>query len=133
MRKGYIIKTNAYLLVLSQVCLDGHWNGVTLQFASVQQLLQEEPVSLSPLNQVGWHFWRTAHPRLIKERVYNPVAVYKGMQPLYNIPNLECILDYLWISKRNPGKKKKKNSMVRSNGGDNSYVHCHVPTTNVYI
>ena len=131
MRKGYTIKTNAYLLVLSQVCLDGHWNGVALQFASVQQLLQEEPVSLSPLNQVGWHFWRTAHPRLIKDRVYNPVAVYKGMQPPVQYSKFRVHSRVFMDLKKK--SRQKKNSMGRSNGGDNSCVHCHVPTTNVYI
>lgn len=64
LRQGYKMNTYMYLLVLPQVRLNGDRDRVVFQFASVQQLLQEQPVSLSPLCQLWWHFRWTGYPRL---------------------------------------------------------------------
>ena len=57
----------SHLLVLPEVCLDevdgGDGDSIVLQFAGVQELLQE--LSLSPpLLCQGGHFWGTLHSQL---------------------------------------------------------------------
>ena len=53
----------SHLLVLPEVCLDGDGEGLVLQFAGVQELLQE--LSLPPpLLCQGGHLWGTLHCQL---------------------------------------------------------------------
>ena len=81
------MNTYMYLLVLPQVRLDGDGDRVALQFASVQQLFQEQPVSLSPLCQLWWHFRWTAYPRLNTQKGYmHSNGNLEWYATLYNTP-----------------------------------------------
>ena len=55
----------SHLLILPEVCLDGDGDGIVLQFAGVQELLQELPLPPSLLCQGGRHLWRTLHSYLV--------------------------------------------------------------------